>query len=248
VLLTSHWAAESAVRDYGIDPAKVHVPYIGANLLDPPMREQLLPKRLGKTIRLLLVGVDWEIKGGAIALDALRALLAMGYDAELTVVGCRAPEGVSHQRMRVIPFLNKQVPEERQRFERLWFESDFFIFPTRFEAAGIVLCEAAAHGMPAIAARTGGVPSLVREGINGVTLPHDAGGGAYAEAIAALARDPDRYAALCESSRDEYETRLSWESWGKSVSRAISERFPELRERLSAHEESYKLPLSGVAD
>jgi glycosyltransferase involved in cell wall biosynthesis len=248
ILLPSHWAAESAVRDYGIDPGKIHVPYLGANLIDPPSRADVLPKKLGTTIRLLLVGVDWEIKGGQIALDTLTELLAMGYDAELTVVGCHAPKGVAHPRLRVIPFLNKQVPEERALFERLWREADFFIFPTRFEAAGLVLCEASAHALPAIAAHTGGVPSLLREGRNGYTVASEAGGSRYAEIIASLADDPERYAALCQSSREEFETRLNWDSWGEGVARKVAARFPHLQEQILVREESYNLPLPPQTD
>jgi glycosyltransferase involved in cell wall biosynthesis len=247
VLLPSHFAAESAVNDYGIDPKKIHVLYFGANLVDPPLREDVLPKKMGPRVRLLLVGVNWEIKGGDIAMEALTELLAMGYDAELTVVGCTAPEGVTHPRMRVIPFLNKQVPAERALFEQLWREADFFIFPTRYEAAGLVLCEASAHALPSIAADTGGVPSLVRDGRNGHTIPYDARGARYAEVIASLVDQPERYAALCLSSREEYETRLNWGSWGERVAEVVAERIPHLAERLHRHEENYNLPLSRLS-
>jgi glycosyltransferase involved in cell wall biosynthesis len=172
----------------------------------------------------------------------------MGYDAELTVVGCHAPKGVAHPRLRVIPFLNKQVPEERALFERLWREADFFIFPTRFEAAGLVLCEASAHALPAIAAHTGGVPSLLREGRNGYTVASEAGGSRYAEIIASLADDPERYAALCQSSREEFETRLNWDSWGEGVARKVAARFPHLQEQILVREESYNLPLPPQTD
>jgi glycosyltransferase involved in cell wall biosynthesis len=236
ILYPSRWAADSAIDDYGTDPAKVNVTWLGANLMTPPSRESVLPRAMGETIRLLMVGVSWEIKGGAIALETLERLLEMGHDARLTVVGCRAPEGVSHPRMEVIPFLDKQVPEERERFERLWREADFFLLPTRFEAAGLVFCEASAYALPAIATRTGGVPSLVREGRNGITLPHEARGDAYAEAIAGLAADPGRYAALCGASRDEFETRLNWDAWGGRLAAIIRERFPALGERLPAAE------------
>ena len=91
ILVSSEWAAESVIHDYGVDPAKVHVVYIGANLLAPPSREQVLPRALGAKLRLLMVGVHWENKGGPIAYDALLHLLEWGYDAELTVVGCRVP-------------------------------------------------------------------------------------------------------------------------------------------------------------
>jgi glycosyltransferase involved in cell wall biosynthesis len=178
-----------------------------------------------------MVGLSWQIKGGELAHRTLLRLLEMGIDAELTVVGCTPPPGVSHARMRVIPFLNKMIPEEWERFRRLWHESDIFILPTRFEAAGIVFCEASAYALPAIGTRTGGVPSLVRDGINGFTLPAEEWGEGAAALIANLAGDPDRYLELCESSRDEYERRLNWDGWGEGLGEIIGERLP----RLSGH-------------
>jgi len=230
VILPSHWSAENAVQGYGIDPKRVEVLYIGANLLDPPSRGSVLPRKLDRTIRLLLVGVDWEIKGGAIALDALRMLLERGVDAHLTVVGCAAPEGVSHERMTVLPFLNKQLPEERARFEALWRDADFFLLPTRFEAAGIVLCEAGAYGLPSLATATGGIPSLIRDGRNGYALPRRAE--AFADAVMEIAANPEHYARLCETSRDEFEARLNWDVWGRSVAALLRERLPHLAERI----------------
>lgn len=232
LLYASSWAADSAVKDYGADPANVHVLYIGANLMSPPRREDVLPRALGKTVRLLLVGVDWEIKGGSVALEVLKRLLELGHDARLTVVGCTAPEGVSHPRMEVIPFLNKQVPEERERFERIWSEADFFLLPSRFEAAGIVFCEAGAHGLPSLAARTGGIPSLIVDGKNGFTVPHEEEPEGYVEKIVALINDPEGYAALCRGARDEYEARLNWDAWGARFAEIVAARFPHLRERI----------------
>ncbi len=222
-LFASDWAADSAVRDYGADPARVHTVFIGANLPDPPRREDVLPRRLGARVRLLFVGVLWETKGGEIAFAALLHLLALGIDAELTVVGCTPPAHVRHPRLRVVPFLNKQVPEQRREFERLWTGADFFILPSRCECAGVVYCEAAAYALPSLATRTGGVPSLVREGRNGFTLPPEAGGEAYAERIARVVEDPRGYEALCESSRDEFEARLNWDAWGERVRAIVAE-------------------------
>lgn len=239
----STWAAESAIRDYGADPANVHVLYLGANLMNPPRRADVLPRSLGKTLRLLLVGVNWKIKGGSVALEVLERLLALGYDAQLTVVGCTAPEGVSHPRMEVIPFLNKQVPEERERFERAWHEADFFVLPSRFEAAGLVFCEASAHGLPILAARTGGIPSLVVEGKNGFTIPHGAEPEGYVEKIVALVSDPAGYAELCERSRGEYEERLNWDAWGSRLAEVVVERFPQFRERIEERRDALRREL-----
>ncbi|MDP9349284.1 MAG: glycosyltransferase family 4 protein [Gemmatimonadota bacterium] len=233
VLVSSQWARDAVVRYYGTDPAKVYNVGIGANLPDPPTRKEVLPRRKAdRTIRLLMVAVQWESKGGPIAREALQRLLEMGYDARLTVVGCSVPAADLHPRMEVVPFLNKQVLADRLRLEQLWKTADFFILPTRAEAAGVVFCEASAYAIPSLAPRTGGVPSLVVDGRNGWTLPCEARGDCYARRIAKLVDEPERYARLCESSRDEFEQRLSWDAWGGQVARIIRDAFPHLAGRL----------------
>ena len=238
VLVSSDWAREAAIRDYGVAPEKVYNVYMGANLPHAPARSEVLPRTVAGPIRMLFIGVLWDVKGGDIAYETLLHLLEAGHDAELTVVGCTPPDGVSHPRLTVIPFLDKSVPAQRERFERLWADATVFILPSRAEAAGVVFCEAAAHALPVIATRTGGIPSIVREGRNGYTLPHEARGEAYAARIAELVADRDGYERLCETSRDEFEERLSWDAWGRAAASAIATTLPELASRLrSAPEE-----------
>jgi len=45
--------------------------------------------------------------------------------------------------------------------------ADAFIFPSRTETLGLVLLEAMAAGTPVVAARSGGIPDIVTDGING---------------------------------------------------------------------------------
>ncbi|MBE9181277.1 glycosyltransferase family 1 protein [Oculatella sp. LEGE 06141] len=45
--------------------------------------------------------------------------------------------------------------------------ADAFIFPSRTETLGLVLLEAMAAGCPVVAARAGGIPDIVTDGVNG---------------------------------------------------------------------------------
>ncbi len=232
MLYPSEWAAASAINDYHTDPAKICINFLGASLQKRPARDEVLPRTPGGSIRLLMVGYSWETKGGEIAYETLLHLLKEGHDAYLTVVGCAPPDGRHHPRLEIVPPLDKNHPADLERFNNIWRQHDLFILPSRFEAAGVAFCEANAYALPAITTRTGGIPSIVQEGINGFTLPLEARGDSYARLIAGLMADRERYQKLCQSSRDAFETRLNWDAWGRAVAKAIATRFPHLRHRL----------------
>ena len=93
-IYASEWAARSAINDYGADPGKVYVVPFGANLDALPTEEQayaLIARRPRDSCRLLFLGVDWERKGGALAVEAARILNQRGLPTELVVVGCEPP-------------------------------------------------------------------------------------------------------------------------------------------------------------
>lgn len=217
----SPWAAESAVNDYGMPRSRIAVYPLGANLDEPPTRIEALARQRGSECRLLLLGRDWERKGGAIALASLQELLRLGISANLTVVGCRPPAGVEHPRMEVIPFVNKNEPAGRQRFCELLLTSDFLVLPTRAECYGYVFAEASAFGLFSFATDTGGVPGVITDGDNGRLLPLSAGGKEWAEAIAELFSDEELCMKGRLNSRNAFEQRLNWDAWGKRTAEII---------------------------
>lgn len=219
LIVPSTWAASSAVGHYNVDPQKVHLIPCGANFerAEIPPREAAMKHSQDKGIVLLWIGVDWERKGGSIAHDCLIELLNRGLDARLVVCGCIPPHRYHHQKMEIIPFLNKRNAVERERLSQLFLEANFFLFPTIAEAFGIVLCEASAHGLPSLVRNTGGVGGAVTDGENGYLMPPDAKGKEYAERILWILKDTSAYDELVKTSRTAYEERLNWDAWGRLV-------------------------------
>lgn len=220
LVYASDWAAESAAAHYGISKEKISVIPMGANIDELPSFDEIVSLRGAGTKRyckLLFLGVDWHRKGGDIALAALRELRSRGISASLTVVGCSPPSGISDPDLYVIPFLDKSVPQQRQRLRELLVSSDFMLFPTRSEAFGIVCCEANAFGLPLIACKVGGVPVWNEE--NGIALDPGAPASAYADAVYSLVLDPEHYRRLALSSRKMFDERLNWDEWGRSMAR-----------------------------
>jgi glycosyltransferase involved in cell wall biosynthesis len=213
----SSWAAKSAIEDYGADPKKVSVIPFGASLDTSREREAVIRVPSTDRCRLLFVGREWERKGGEIALEAFRELKRMGLPTELSIVGCEPPTRIVEENLQVFPFLNKNIPEQRRKLQDLYANAHFFILPTRAECFSIALCEANAAGLPVLTTRTGGLPDLVKEGVNGFLFPLEAQGECYAEVVRQNFSDLNKYKNLRESSRNEFETRLNWDHWGTKV-------------------------------
>ncbi|CAL1239867.1 glycosyltransferase family 4 protein [Candidatus Methylocalor cossyra] len=221
LIYPSSWAANSAVRDYGVDRDKIHVFPMGANIDAPPKAEHVIKKQRGERLQLLFVGVDWQRKGGTVAFETLLALQQLGVPTTLTVVGCTPPPEFSHPAVKVIPYLNKNIPEDRKRLNDLYLNADIFLLPTRAECFGIVFCEAAAFGLPSFASDTGGVAAVIEHERTGFLFPLDATGKDYAKVIADLWRNPARLAAMTRASRERFDNELTWEVWGKRAAQVL---------------------------
>ena len=221
VLLPSKWAAQSAITDYGVSPEKVECVPLGANFDDwPKWRGR---QRRDATLRLLFVGVNWEQKGGDIAFQVLLNLKDRGLDAELHVVGCRVPAGITDTSLHIHGYLSKSRLSEFQKLRSLYESASFFLLPTRSEAYGLVFAEASAYGLPSIARRTGGTEAVVEDEVNGVLIPASAPPDVYAEWIHRCWEDETRYEKLRASSRKRFEEHLNWDAWATRVSRRLDE-------------------------
>lgn len=223
LLFPSRWAARSAIADYQADPSRIHVAPYGADLDTAPPASIVDARRRAERCRLLFMATDWRRKGGDIAVETLLALDAMGVEAELVICGCVPPTPITHPRIRVIPFLNKQDTQQRQQLEALYLESDFLLLPTRSDCTPMVFCEAAAFGLPVITTDTGGVTEIVSDGVSGFALPLSARGEAYAAVIAKAIGDERWYAEMMRASRAQFDERLNWEAWAREVAPLIAQ-------------------------
>lgn len=211
IIYPSKWAAEYAVNFYKADREKISIIGLGANIDTP---EQInYHKNYNSTIGFLFLGVDWIRKGGDIALKTLEILHSKGYDVKLTVCGCVPP--VKNTLMEVIPFLDKNKTEDNVRLQELLLQNHFLFLPTRAECYGIVFCEAAAFGLPVITTDTGGVTSIIQNGVNGFALPIDALIEDYVNTIQDLLNSPEKIIAISKSARLKFENELNWDIFGR---------------------------------
>ena len=214
ICMTS-WAAEGVSAEYPMYSGKIKVILPGANLIQAPAKTAILQSVATKLSKqqysLLFVGADPYRKGLDIAIQVTQQLVDEGLDVVLQVAGFN----VDHFEklppfVRFFGVLDKTNVDHVQVMHRLFSESDIFLFPTRAECAGIVLCEAAAYGIPAITSGVGGTSDLVIDGQTGFVVGEDASPFQYAKAIKRLLTDRTCYQAMARQARDRFDSNLNW--------------------------------------
>ncbi|MBA2918192.1 MULTISPECIES: glycosyltransferase family 4 protein [Sphingomonas] len=231
IVVSSNWARDSAVDDYGIDPAKIAILPYGPNLradLLPPAEPPVIGDP-ARELQLLYVGLDWQRKGGDFAVDVVRLLNEMGCATRLNLVG-RVPD-----RVAALPFvtwhgsLNKDVPAEAERMADIYRHAHMFILPTIADATPVVFSEAAAFALPAITFDVGGVASAVPHGRSGLVFPMGTDPATVARDIADIVARGDRLAALRASSYSWSRDVANWSHWGAAVAELALEAYRRAR-------------------
>lgn len=211
--------ARSAIETYRTPPERVHVVPFGANVEAPErarVRERITARKLAP-LRLLFVGREWVRKGADRVLETCALLVQKGIPVELDLVGIAQPPVALPGYVRQHGLLDKRIPAQRAALEALFARADFFFVPSRAENFGMVFCEAAAHGVPSLTTQVGGIPTIVRDGSTGHTLPPDAAADAYAQRLEQAIADPQAYRAMAWAAYEDFSARLNWTTFGRRL-------------------------------
>lgn len=153
-------------------------------------------------------------KSQDVLLRAFHLLLKKIPDASLVLVGSN---GSALQQFRDLVCelglerqveIHVDVPHEE--LPRIMSQADLFVLPSRKEALPLVLLEAGAANLPVVASRTGGIPELIEDGVNGLLVaPGDV------QALEAAMRDlllnTDEADRLSQTWHAQVLTMWSWE-------------------------------------
>ena len=220
-IYSSQWAAQTAIDCYGADPDKVKVVPFGANITSDRNINEIraaIESRPTDTCRLLFLGVDWIRKGGDLALEVAKQLNNLGLKTELTVVGCQPSEDEPlPDFVKLLGFIAKSTPEGKQKIDRLIADAHFLILPSIADCTPIVFCEANSLGVPCISRRVGGIPTIIKDDLNGKLFDRDSDYHEYCEYIFNIFTNYPQYKELAFSAFNEYESRLNWRVAGRKV-------------------------------
>ncbi len=161
-------------------------------------------------LRLLSVGRLEREKGHSVLLDAIARLRDHGTTVQLDLVGDGTRlESLQRQarKLGIDDLVTFSGAVGQDRIREHYRRADAFCLPSLGEGIPVVLMEALAMGLPAIASNTMGIPELIEDGVTGLLVPAGRPD-ELGHAIERLARDRSLGRRLAETGRrkviDEY--------------------------------------------
>jgi L-malate glycosyltransferase len=151
--------------------------------------------------RIVMVANLRPEKGQDTLLAAAPRILERYPDASFTFVGEGPRRGALETLTRALGVTERvRFLGESRDVAPILAGHDLFVLPSRSEAFPNALIEAMATALPVVATDVGGIPEVVRPGINGRLVPPD-DAGALADAVLGLMDDPAAAAALGRAAR-----------------------------------------------
>lgn len=195
--LRSHGIERLDLWQRGVDTETFH-----PSLASDQMRSHLSQRHPESPLLLYVgrLGAEKEI-------DRIKPVLAAIPNARLALVGDGPHRSALEKHFEGTPthFVGYLTGKE---LGAAFASADAFVFPSRTETLGLVLLEAMAAGCPVVAARSGGIPDIVTDGVNGYLFDPTDEQGAIAATIRLLEQKNERD-TLRQNARTEAE-RWGW--------------------------------------
>jgi glycosyltransferase involved in cell wall biosynthesis len=201
----------SMLVDAGVPGDRVRVVEPGSDLAPPPYRRE---RGDDDGVRFVTVANLSKHKRPVDVIDAFARLGDV--EASLTLIG----DGVDDRlRRRVRTRLERSDVAGRVRWlgpmpppgvAAALGAADVFVLPALDESYGMAVAEAMRAGLPAIVARSGNLPQLVRDGVDGLVVP-PLDVGSLARAMRSLAVEGDRRDAMADAAARAAERFPTWD-------------------------------------
>ena len=228
IISSSNTTAEAIVRHYKLNEEKLQIVPFGANIDYTPNGkdiEKYIASRKQDELNILFVGVEFKRKGCDIVLETIKLLHNKGINVKLHIRGLKdinikLPNYVINH-----GFLNKRIDSDKIKLEELYAKSHFLFVPSLAEAYGLVFAEAGAYALPSISHNTGGISTIIKNGVNGKLFEIGTTPQIFADYIIEQFNNYDSYIQLARMSYKRFIEELNWDIAGKRISQIINSSF-----------------------
>lgn len=212
----SRWVRDIAIEEYRLPAEKCHVVWVGGNAIVPDK------DTFSGGNKFLFISLNFEKKGGWLAVEAVKLLRKIVPDAELVILGARPPETVLAQDGVVYGgLLRKNVPEEYAEFCHHLSTARALVHPTSMDTMGAVLIEAAYYGCPSLASNRFGIPELVINHRTGYLLDVPINVEQITQFMLRMCHNTTEYQELRRNARDHAISNLTWRAVGSRIEEII---------------------------
>jgi glycosyltransferase involved in cell wall biosynthesis len=204
------WAAESAVRDCGADPAKVSVILPGANFeLPASFRFHNPPDERGtdRPFYFGYVGKDWRRKGFRKLLATVEVLNRMGLAVRIHCIGLIPDDAQQNPYVRYHGFLDKRLA--LQNIIDIMASCDLGCLLSDAEASSIAVLEFLRVGVPVMATAVDGMEDLIPPDA-GLRIDRNDPPETIAERLAVWLRSPDKLMGM-RARAQQWSARVTWD-------------------------------------
>jgi starch synthase len=180
---------------------------------DPTLRAG---KDRAAAFRVLFVGQVTQRKGLSYLLEGFRQ--AAIPSSELTIVGNIVGTDMPLRRAKNVTHIGARP---RTELPEIYASADVFVMPSLIEGFCLTAMEAMATGLPAIVTRNTFGDDVVRDGVEGWTIPiRDSG--AIAERLGYLSQHPDRARQMGKNARSRAE-QFSWAHFHRRLAAVVAD-------------------------
>src|SRR5215211_6329433 len=155
----------------GVDENRVHLipPGVNLSLFEGPFEDPFAGIRRP---RVLFVGrlapqkgVSTLVEAAGLLKDSSAQVLLVGDGPERSKLERHAERLGVDDRLHFVGFF------AHERLPAVFAHADLLVLPSLYEELGTVLLEAMQAALPIVASRTGGIPDVIEDGVNGMLVP-----------------------------------------------------------------------------
>ena len=140
-----------------------------ANIFDFVDLRDFVPRSPQKLVQL--VGFPYHVKGVDVMIEAFLKVAPRFPDWHLKIIGYYPDPTEVLSKINGHPRIHLEASMPRPKLAREMGASGIFVLPSRTEAMGRVLLEAASCGRPRIGTYVGGIPTVIQHDVDGLLVP-----------------------------------------------------------------------------